>query len=69
MIVPPRSILFTSLPIRLRSGQAPGDYRIWSRAYADNADADVMYVGLDGQACLDSGVGWVERRNPSHLSG
>jgi hypothetical protein len=27
----------------------PGDYRVWSRAYADNADADAMYVGLDGQ--------------------
>jgi hypothetical protein len=27
----------------------PGTYTVWSRAYADNADADAMYVGLDGQ--------------------
>jgi hypothetical protein len=24
----------------------PGDYRVWSRAYADNADADAVNVGL-----------------------
>lgn len=33
-------------PIRFTT---PGTYTVWSRAYADNADADAMYVGLNGQ--------------------
>jgi RHS repeat-associated protein len=54
-------------PIRFTT---PGTYTVWSRAYADNADADAMYVGLNGEVTNLTGFApeewtWANRQIPS----
>jgi hypothetical protein len=48
----------------------PGTYTVWSRVYADNADADAMYVGLNGQVTNITGFepeqwDWANQQMPS----